>query len=76
MSSVSVDWRTQPYSAGAWSTWERYTSYYDRLLDADGRWWFAGDWLSRSTGWQHGALLSARRAVTGVHAQALAAAPG
>ncbi|MGF1663837.1 MAG: flavin monoamine oxidase family protein [Kineosporiaceae bacterium] len=66
-SSFSVDWRTQPFSEGAWSTWRRYGVSYGLLQEPVGRWWFAGDWLSRAPGWQHGAFTSARRAVSGLH---------
>jgi len=68
-SSFSVDWATQPWSEGAWVDWRRYGPSFSLLLDPvmDGRWWFAGDWLSRAVGWQHGAIESARRAVTSMH---------
>lgn len=71
-SSFSVDWRSQPWSEGAWAAWARYGVAFDRLLAAAGRWWFAGDWISRATGWQHGALESARLTVTRLHAAVLA----
>lgn len=67
-SSVSVDWRTQPHSEGAWATWDLYGAGFSSMLEPHDRWWFAGDWLSRASGWQHGALESARRAVVGLHA--------
>jgi monoamine oxidase len=46
---------------------------YQRLLEPAGWWWFAGDWLSRTVGWQHGALESARRTVTALHELVLGA---
>ena len=49
--------------------WPRYGPSFARRLAPAGRWWFAGDWLSRAVGWQHGAIESASRAVTGVHEQ-------
>ena len=70
-SSFSVDWATQEHSRAAWSGWRQFGVAYDRLLRGDGRWWFAGDWLARTPGWQHGAFESARRAVTDLHQQAL-----
>ena len=72
-SSLSVDWPTQPYSEGAWAEWPDYGVAYQRLLDPAGRWWFAGDWLTRTVGWQHGALESARRTVTALHEMVLGA---
>jgi monoamine oxidase len=71
-SSFSVDWRTQDHSSGAWSEWARYGTQYTQLLGATGNWRFAGDWLSRVPGWQHGAFESARRTVTALHEAALA----
>lgn len=71
-SSLSVDWATQPHSEGAWCDWGLFGLAYDRLLAGEGGWRFAGDWLSRSSGWQHGALESARRCVTGLHQEVLA----
>ncbi|HEY5698351.1 MAG TPA: FAD-dependent oxidoreductase [Acidimicrobiales bacterium] len=72
-SSLSVDWGTQPYSEGAWAEWPDYGVAYQRLLEPAGRWWFAGDWLTRTVGWQHGALESARRTVTALHEMVLGA---
>ncbi len=71
-SSFSVDWHTQPHSEGGWAEWLRFGVGYQRLLEPVGRWRFAGDWLSHTTGWQHGALESARLAVTSLHEQVLA----
>lgn len=71
-SSFSVDWASQPWSEGAWAAWPQYGPDFDRLLEPAGRWWFAGDWLSRATGWQHGAFESARLTVTRLHAAVLA----
>ncbi|HYF45931.1 MAG TPA: FAD-dependent oxidoreductase, partial [Acidimicrobiales bacterium] len=72
VSSFSVDWRSQDFSVGGWSDFLRYGQSYDVLSAGVGRWRFAGDWLSRASGWQHGALESARLAVTGLHETALA----
>lgn len=70
-SSFSVDWDTTPHTEGAWSTWARDDLYFDRLQRPTGRWWFAGDWLSRTPGWQHGAFESARQTVIGLHEQVM-----
>lgn len=71
-SSFSVDWRTQRFSEGAWAVFARFGAEWERLQDGARPWWFAGDWLSRDVGWQHGALESARAAVTAVHTAVLA----
>lgn len=71
-SSFSIDWRTVPFSEGAWVTWRRYGAPFTRLAEPVGRWWFAGDWTSRAIGWQHGAFESARRTVTSLHERVLA----
>ena len=70
-SSFSVDWATTPFAEGAWSQWDVFGPQYRRLQAPAGRWSFAGDWLSRTAGWQHGALESARAAVTAVHGRVL-----
>jgi len=72
VSSFSVDWGSVDRIEGAWSTFVGHGSGYRRLLRPTGRWFFAGDWLSHATGWQHGALESARHAVTTLHEAALA----
>ena len=41
------------------------------LLRPAGRVYFAGDWLSRTPAWQHGALLSARAVVGALHSRVL-----
>lgn len=70
-SSFSVDWATQPFAEGAWAQWDSFDTAYRLLQQPAGRWWFAGDWLSRTAGWQHGALESARAAVTALHGRVL-----
>ena len=57
-SSFSVDWATHEHSRAAWCGWRQFGVAYDRLLRGDGRWWFAGDWLARTPGWQHGSASS------------------
>jgi monoamine oxidase len=71
-SSFSVDWRTEPYSEGAWASWEPDAAALRTLAGPAGRWSFAGDWASRAIGWQHGAFESARRAVSRLHERVLA----
>jgi monoamine oxidase len=42
---------------------------YARLNQPDGRVFFAADWLSRLSGWQEGAILSAHSAINGIAAR-------
>ena len=75
--SFSNDWRTTRYSEGGWVSWPTGTrggpdSPYGRLLRPAGRTYFAGDHLSHSIAWQHGALESARLTVTSLHDRVLA----
>jgi monoamine oxidase len=42
------------------------------MLEPQGRVYFAGDHLSYTTSWQHGAFESARRTVTELHRRVLA----
>ena len=75
--SFSNDWRTTRYSEGGWVSWPSSTrggpdSPYGRLLEPFGRTYFAGDHLSHSIAWQHGALESARLTVTKLHDRVLA----
>jgi monoamine oxidase len=43
------------------------------LVNPAGRVLYAGDWLSYMDAWQHGAILSARKAITALHTRALSA---
>jgi monoamine oxidase len=75
--SFSNDWRTTRYSEGGWISWPEGaqggpTTPYGRLLEPAGRTYFAGDHLSHSIAWQHGALESARLTVTTLHERVLA----
>jgi monoamine oxidase len=44
---------------------------YKPLNEPTGRVYFAGDWLSYTDAWQHGAFASARKAVTALHTRVL-----
>jgi monoamine oxidase len=72
-SSFSVSWSRIRHSEGGWVGWTSRGAGYRRLLEPVGRVHFAGDHLSHVTSWQHGALESARAAVTALHAGVLAA---
>jgi monoamine oxidase len=70
--SFSVPWRKVRYSEGGWVSWPSRTSgAYERLLRPDGNTYFAGDHLSYTIAWQHGAFESARKVVTDLHTRVL-----
>jgi len=71
-SSFSVDWATQPFTRGLGASGEG-SARRTGCCSSPPPWWFAGDWLSRATGWQHGAFESARAGVTALHQRALTA---
>ncbi|TDD13858.1 flavin monoamine oxidase family protein [Kribbella turkmenica] len=68
--AFSVNWLGTRYSEGAWVSWPSQTDgIYARLLEATGNIYFAGDHLSHTIAWQHGAMVSARAAVTALHSR-------
>jgi monoamine oxidase len=70
--SFSVAWDRTRYSEGGWVSWPSRTSgQYGRLLEPDGRVYFAGDHLSHYIAWQAGAFESARKVVTDLHARVM-----
>jgi monoamine oxidase len=73
-SSFSVEWSRARWSLGGWAYWPsgdpRSDPAYRRLLQAQGNLWFCGDHLSTAVAWQHGAIESARAAVTALHRKA------
>jgi monoamine oxidase len=75
-SSFSVEWSRAPYSLGGWALWPsgdpRNDPSFRRLTQAQGNLWFCGDHLSTAVAWQHGAIESARAAVTALHRKATA----
>ncbi|WP_033322295.1 flavin monoamine oxidase family protein [Actinomadura atramentaria] len=75
-SSFSVSWRYVPHLEGAWHSLPGGTPdapVLKPLTAPTGRVLFAGDWLSYMDAWQHGAILSARQAVTALHKRVMAA---
>jgi monoamine oxidase len=77
LSSFSAHWAKDPHSRGGWVEWPDRESpagdaMYRRLLEPQGRLYFAGDHLSHVTSWQHGAFESARAVVTQLHQRVLA----
>ncbi len=77
VSSFSASWRRVRHSEGGWVNWPERTGAvgeaYLRLLEPQGRVYFAGDHLSHVTAWQHGAFESARSVVSQLHQRVLSA---
>jgi monoamine oxidase len=73
-SSFSQHWRQFPYQEAAWHDTPGGPDdpRYKPLNQPSGRVYFAGDWLSYTDAWQHGAFTSARVAVTALHKRVLA----
>ncbi|WUH30924.1 FAD-dependent oxidoreductase [Streptomyces sp. NBC_00445] len=72
-SSFSHHWRQTPHLEAAWHDTPGGPDdvRYKPLNEPTGRVYFAGDWLSYTDAWQHGAFTSARKAVTALHARVL-----
>jgi monoamine oxidase len=72
-SSFSHHWRQTPHLEAAWHDTPGGPDdiRYKPLNEPAGRVYFAGDWLSYTDAWQHGAFTSARKAVTALHARVL-----
>lgn len=64
---LSIAWQNVPYQLGGWADdWGCDNQIPDALLNADGRFWVAGDQVSYLSGWQEGAVLSAHHAIRGI----------
>ena len=73
-SSFSQSWRFIPHLEGAWHNLPDDSPdapVLRPLVNRLGRVLYAGDWLSYMDAWQHGAILSARKAVTALHTRVL-----
>ncbi|MER5910289.1 NAD(P)/FAD-dependent oxidoreductase [Streptomyces sp. NPDC001982] len=72
--SFSHQWKLAPYLEGAWHSMPGGPDApaYAPLNTAQGNVYFAGDYLSYLDAWQHGAITSARKIVTELHARVLA----
>ena len=62
---IYVSWGNIPYNLGSWVSPFNFgsTKEYQRLIQPEGRIYFAGDHTSHLVGWQEGAALSAHRAI-------------
>ncbi|WP_299536764.1 FAD-dependent oxidoreductase [uncultured Streptomyces sp.] len=72
--SFSHHWRQTPHLETAWHSLSGGPDApaFAPLNKAAGRVYFAGDYLSHTDAWQHGAFTSARKAVTELHSRVLA----
>ena len=72
--SFSHQWKLAPYLEGAWHSMPGGPDApaYAPLNMAQGNVYFAGDYLSYLDAWQHGAISSARKIVTELHARVVA----
>ncbi|MFJ2742154.1 flavin monoamine oxidase family protein [Streptomyces sp. NPDC087440] len=71
---LSHHWRQTPHLETAWHSLAGGPDapVFAPLNKAAGRVYFAGDYLSHTDAWQHGAFTSARKAVGALHARVLA----
>lgn len=64
---LSIAWQNVPYQLGGWADdWGCDNKVPDALLNAEGRFWVAGDQVSYLSGWQEGAVLSAHHVIRGI----------
>ncbi|MER7795714.1 FAD-dependent oxidoreductase [Microbacterium sp. NPDC096154] len=70
--SFSIAWHKVPYIEGAWAYPNTASAGFKKLQAGAGNVYFAGDWMSEISAWQHGAFWSARYAVQALHARVMA----
>jgi len=70
-SSFSIAWHKVPYIEGAWAFPNTSSAGFKKLQEGAGNVYFAGDWMSEVSAWQHGAFWSARYAVQALHARVM-----
>ncbi|MFK4837250.1 FAD-dependent oxidoreductase [Microbacterium sp. ZW T2_14] len=70
--SFSIAWHRVPYIEGAWAYPNTASPGFKKLQTGTGNVYFAGDWMSEISAWQHGAFWSARYAVQALHARVMA----
>ncbi|KLN34500.1 FAD-dependent oxidoreductase [Cellulosimicrobium cellulans] len=71
-SSFSIAWHKVPYIEGAWAYPNTQSSRFKQLQQGAGNVYFAGDWMSEISAWQHGAFWAARYAVQALHTRVMA----
>jgi len=69
---IVINWGKIPYNEGNKANFAPEDTLYDRMNQPDGPFYFANDWLTHS-GWQEGAIQSARYTVAAIHKRQLAA---
>lgn len=69
--SFSVSWHLTPFSMGGWALYSQDArkTLYTALLNPDKNVYFAGEHVTYLTAWMAGALESARKTVTDIHAR-------
>lgn len=72
---ISVAWRTNPFTWGAWPAWEpddsaEVTANFRELIRPEGRVFFAGDIASLWAGWMEGAFAASHAAVSQIGVRA------
>ena len=70
--AFSVSWQNVKWNRGGWAQFstDARRTVYPRLLEPDGRYYFAGDHVSYLSGWMAGALESGQRVSEAIHARA------
>lgn len=70
--AFSVAWHKEKYNEGGWTQWTPpdRQKYLPILREAQGRVYFAGDYISGIPGWQVGAIESAWTQIEKIHARA------
>lgn len=64
---LSIAWQNVPYQLGGWADdWGCDNQIPEPLLNAEGRFWVAGDQVSYLSGWQEGAVRSAHHVIAGI----------
>ncbi|MFC6152422.1 flavin monoamine oxidase family protein [Nocardioides yefusunii] len=66
-SSFSIAWHKVPYIEGAWAYPNTSSARFKKLQQGVGNTYFAGDWMSEISAWQHGAFWAARYSVQALH---------
>jgi monoamine oxidase len=64
---LSIAWQNVPWQLGGWADdWSCDNAIPKVLLEAEGRFWVAGDQVSYLSGWQEGAVRSAHHVIAGI----------
>jgi len=64
---LSIAWQNVPWQLGGWADdWSCDKTIPETLLNAEGRFWVAGDQVSYLSGWQEGAVRSAHHVIEGI----------